>query len=119
MQQSELCCNRSSVKLLCLCTGNRRSAAGHLEALTETIREAHMRELDLQERHLKLEEEQLKFQCEQWARQNAEPVFAPRNKAANEVRFVYAHDECVQGEPDLHVLQPLQRVECVLKHDEL
>ncbi len=76
-----------------------------------------MRELDLQERCLKLEEEQLKFQCEQWARRNAEPVFAPRNEAADQVCFVYEHDEVAPGEPDLHVLQLLQHR--ILKHDEL
>ena len=76
-----------------------------------------MRELDLQERCLKLEEEQLKFQREQWARRNEEPVFAPRNQVADQVRFMYARDDHIgQGEPDLHVLQPVERV---LKHDEL
>ncbi len=77
-----------------------------------------MRELDLQERRLKLEEEQLKFQCEQWARRNAEPVFAsmPRNEA--DVRLVYHNEANEQVEPDLHVLQPA-RMEHVLKYSEL
>ena len=90
----------------------------HLKALTETIREARMRELDLQERCLKLEEEQLKFQREQWARHNAEPVFAsmPRNEA--DIRLVYHNEANEQAEPDLHVLQPA-RMERVLKHSEL
>ncbi len=76
-----------------------------------------MRELDLQERCLKLEEEQLQFQCEQWARRNAEPVFAPRNEAATAMRFMYEHDEVAPGEPDLHILQPMQHR--ILKPDEL
>ncbi len=81
-----------------------------------------MRELDLQERHLQLEEEQLKFQHEQWARRNAEPVFAnvPCNESAQGVRFVYAQDEGNEqaAEPDLHVLQPA-RMERILKHHEM
>ncbi len=102
-----------------LCAGNRRSAAGHLEALTETIREAHMRELDLPERRLKLEEDQLHFQREQWERHNAEPVFAnvPRDRVGHDVPFVYACEE-VNAEPDLHVLQPAA-MERVLKPHEL
>ncbi len=88
-------------------TGNKRSAARQLEALTETLRKACMRELDLQEHRLRLEEEQLKFQHEQWARRQAEPVFArvPRNKTNEGFHFVYA-DEDAGAEPDLHVMQP-------------
>ncbi len=83
------------------------------------ICEAHMRELDLQERRLKLEEDQL--QHEQWERRNAEPVFANVhcNEIAHDVPLVYAREEVnVQAEPDLYVMQPatLQRV---LKPHEL
>ncbi len=102
-------------------SGNRRSATGHLEALTETIREARMRELDMQERCLKLEEDQLCFQREQWERQNAEPVFANIhcNEIVHDVLLVYACEEVnVQAEPDLHVMQPAT-LQHVLKPHEL
>ncbi len=89
-------------------TGNKRSTAGQLEALTETLHEAHMRELDIQERHLRLEEKQLKFQHEQWVRRQSEPVFTrvPRNESNAGFHFVYANEDEDAAEPDLHVMQP-------------
>ncbi len=101
--------------VLLFVTGSKRSAAGQLEALTETLHEARMRELDLQERRLRLEEEQLKFQYEQWAWRQSEPVFArvPQNETTEGFRFVYANEEA-GAEPDLHVMQPA----CVLKPHE-
>ncbi len=50
-------------------SGNRRSTAGNFEFLTETLREARMRELALEERKLKLEEDRLQFECEKWAKE--------------------------------------------------
>ncbi len=47
-------------------TGNRRSAAGNFEFLNETLREAKLWEIALEERKVKLEEDQFKFECEKW-----------------------------------------------------
>ncbi len=50
-------------------SGNRRSTAGNFEYLTETLREARMRELALEERKIKLEEDKLQFEREKWAKE--------------------------------------------------
>ena len=57
------------VKKGCFLVGNRRSVAGNFDALTATLRESHMKELELEECHLKLKEEKLKFECEKWLQQ--------------------------------------------------
>ncbi len=52
-----------------LISGNRRSAAGNFEFLSETVREVKLREIALEERKVKLEEERFKFEREKWERE--------------------------------------------------
>ncbi len=63
---------------MCVCacvtctSGNRCSAASNFEFLNETLREARLCELAIEERKLKLEEDRLKFEHEKWHRHQHE-----------------------------------------------
>ncbi len=47
-------------------SGNRRSAASNFEFLNETLCEAKLREIAVEERKIKLEEDKLKFERKNW-----------------------------------------------------
>ncbi len=82
--------------------GNRCSVAGNFDMLTSTLHEAKMRELALEERHLKLEEDKLKFECKKWLQEHGKHN---NSNAQQQRQYPDVHDES-------HVcsLQPLQPV---------
>ncbi len=82
-------------------TRNRRSVAGNFDALTSTLREARMRELDMEERHLKLEEDRLKFEREKWLHQHGQATDADGAYQYG-VRHVDPQPVQPQAAPEVH-----------------